>query len=249
MKRLAAVLAVILILLLAVCFFLPKQKAAEQAETGAEQPLPTASQTCAGQLPSETVQQETTLPPEPEDGDFVRVADYIPGIRSELAYATVNNFTGQQIYEFTDACLRFGTVKKLASAAELLAQQGYGLVIWDGYRPVYAQEKLWEICPDPTYVSQPGTGSQSHCRGIAVDVTLYDLQSGALLEMPTGFDDFTAKADRDYGDCTAEAAKNAALLEDIMERCGFKPYSAEWWHYSDTDSYPVEYEFDPANVT
>jgi len=67
-----------------------------------------------------------------------------------------------------------------------------------------------------------------------------------LLEMPTGFDDFSSLADRDYSDCSAQAARNCALLEGIMERCGFKPYSAEWWHYSDTNSYPIEESFDPA---
>lgn len=184
---------------------------------------------------------------EPEEDAFVRAADYIPYLRVELAYATTRNFTGTVIYEFTDAYLRYGTVQKLVRAAEILKEQGYGLVIWDAYRPVYAQERLWEICPDPAYVSKPGTGSQSHCRGLAVDVSLYDLETGEMLEMPTGFDAFSDLADRDYTDCTAEATSNAMLLEDTLAICGFKPYSAEWWHFSDVDSYDVEYAFDPAN--
>lgn len=190
----------------------------------------------------------TELPTEPEREAFVRAADYIPHLRVELAYATTDNFTGTVIYEFTDAYLRYGTVQKLMKAAEILEEQGYGLVIWDAYRPVYAQERLWEICPDPAYVSKPGTGSQSHCRGLAVDVSLYDLETGEMLEMPTGFDTFTALADRDYTDCTSEAASNAMLLEDTLIICGFKPYSAEWWHFSDVDSYDIEYAFDPANL-
>ena len=178
---------------------------------------------------------------------FVCVADYLPHVRVELAYATEQNFTGKVIYDFEDAYLRYGTVCKLMEADAMLAAQGYGIVIWDAYRPVYAQERLWEICPDPAYVSRPGTGSQTHCRGLAVDVSLYDLETGEMLEMPTGFDSFTALADRDYRDCTPEAASNAALLEDTLVACGFKPYSAEWWHFSDTDSYEIEYAFDPAN--
>lgn len=184
-------------------------------------------------------------PPEPANTDFVRVTDWIPDVRQALAYATEENFTGQVIYDFTDAYLRYGTVKKLAKVCEELAQQGIGILIWDGFRPVAAQQKLWDVCPDPTYVSPPGTGTQAHCRGIAVDVTLVELETGELLPMPSGFDEFSALGDRDYSDCGEEAAENARLLEQTMEKYGFKPYSGEWWHFSDTDSYPIEEEFDP----
>lgn len=211
-------------------------------------------------LPSETFPTET-MPPvtepvteaaaepatEPDSSAFVRVADYLPHVRVELAYATADNFTGTVIYDFSDAYLRYGTVQKLMEAEGILSEQGYGLVIWDAYRPTYAQEKLWEVWPDPAYVSPPGTGIQSHCRGLAVDVTLYDLETGELLEMPTGFDSFTSLADRDYSDCTPSAAANAAVLEQTLESCGLKPYRAEWWHFSDTDHYEIEYTFDPAN--
>lgn len=204
-------------------------------------------------IPTEPVivmTQPVTEPPtqavEPTPETFVRVADYLPHVRVELAYATEQNFTGKVIYDFEDAYLRYGTVCKLMEADAILAAQGYGIVIWDAYRPVYAQERLWEICPDPAYVSKPGTGTQSHCRGLAVDVTLYDLETGELLPMPTSFDSFTALADRDYTDCTPSTAANARLLEDTLKNCGFKPYSAEWWHFSDTDSYEIEDAFDPA---
>ena len=188
----------------------------------------------------------TTAPPEPENTDFVRIVDYIPTSVEALAYATEENFTGVQIYDFHDAYLRYGTLLKLRSAALQLESMGYGIVIWDAYRPVYAQERLWNAYPNAAYVSPPGTGTQSHCRGCAVDITLYDLETGELLEMPTGFDDFSKYADRDYRDVSEEAAANARLLEEIMAECGFKPYKAEWWHFTDTVSYDIEYEFDPA---
>lgn len=186
----------------------------------------------------------TTQPSEPEDSDLVRIRDYIPDIVVDLKYATEDNFTGRVIYDFTEPYLRYGTVKKLMAVQEALKAQGVRLKIWDGFRPVSAQEKLWQVCPDPTYVSPPGTGTQSHCRGIAVDITLVEA-NGEELVMPTGFDDFSTLADRDYSDCTAEAAKNALLLETIMEENGFKPYFGEWWHYADTVSYDVEQEFYP----
>lgn len=209
--------------------------------TQAPTTVPPATQTVA---PTTEPALPTTQLPEPEDADFVRIRDYIPDIVVDLKYAAEDNFTGQVIYEFTEAYLRYGTVKKLMAVQEALKSQGLGLKIWDGFRPVSAQEKLWQVCPDPTYVSPPGTGTQSHCRGIAVDITLVDA-TGAELVMPTGFDDFSALADRDYADCTAEAANNARLLEKLMEENGFKPYFGEWWHYADTVSYDVAKDFEP----
>ena len=201
-------------------------------------------------LPAETAPPEeiTILPAEtgePGDDALVRVLDYIPEIRQSLAYATVNNFTGQRIYDFMEAYLRYGTVKKLALVAAELEQQGLYLKIWDGFRPVSAQFTLWEVCPNPTYVANPNTGFSSHSRGNTVDLTLVDAR-GQEIEMPTGFDDFSALADRNYSDCTETAAANARLLQETMEKYGFSSYFGEWWHFSDTQSYPVEEIFEPA---
>lgn len=184
--------------------------------------------------------------PEPAPEDFVSVADWIPGIHTELRYATDNNFTHQVIYDFSGAYLRYGTVQKLAAAQAVLETEGYSLLIWDAFRPVSAQFDLWEICPDPAYVANPETGYSSHSRGNTVDLTLVTPE-GEPVEMPTDFDDFTPLADRDYSDAGETAAANARLLEDAMTAAGFRPYSAEWWHYSDTDSYPVEETFIPAS--
>lgn len=184
------------------------------------------------------------LLPEPEDEDFVRVTDYIPDIVVELRYASSDNFTGQVIYDFTELWLRYGTVKKLMAVQAELRENGLYLKVWDGFRPTAAQFKLWEVCPDPTYVANPNNGFSSHSRGNTVDVTLVD-DSGMELTMPTGFDDFSKLADRDYSDCTLEAADNARLLERIMTEHGFKPYAGEWWHFSDTQTYPVEKELKP----
>ena len=203
--------------------------------------------TTAGTVPAQTPPPETlpeTSAPEPSPSDFVRVLDYIPSARQELMYATADNFTGQVIYDFSDAYLRYGTVKKLEAVCADLSELGLSLKIWDSFRPVSAQFKLWEVCPDPAFVANPETGFSSHSRGSTVDVTLVD-ETGTELEMPTGFDDFSAKADRDYSDCTETAAAHAELLEILMEKHGLKGYSGEWWHYSDTDDYPVEENFSP----
>jgi D-alanyl-D-alanine dipeptidase len=176
---------------------------------------------------------------------FVRVTDHIPNIFIDLRYATENNFTGQAIYDFRDAYLRYGTVKKLIAVQNELRTQGLILKIWDTFRPTAAQFRLWEVCPDPNYVADPTKGFSSHSRGNTLDITLC-YADGTELKMPTGFDDFSPLADRDYSDCAPEAAANAKLLESIMTKHGFTGYAGEWWHYSDVDNYDVDAQFTPA---
>lgn len=184
---------------------------------------------------------------EPQDADFVRVKDYIPTVFIDLRYATNNNFTNQTIYEFKDVWLRYGTVKKLMEVAAEVEQQGLYLKIWDGFRPVSAQFALWEVCPNPKYVANPNEGYSSHSRGNTVDLTLCN-KDGYELWMPTEFDDFSKKADRDYSDCSADTSSNALILEEVMRAHGFDAYFNEWWHFSDSTTYDVETKFDPAKL-
>lgn len=195
--------------------------------------------------PAPTPEPEPVPIPEPLPEEFVRVQDWLPNIQVDLRYATKDNFTGCVIYDFTDAWLRYGTVQKLSAVLERLEPEGYTLLIWDAFRPAEAQFRLWEVCPDPTYVANPNRGFSSHSRGNTVDLTLVSLD-GEAVEMPSGFDDFSARANRDYSDVSQTAAGHARLLEDAMAACGFRPYSGEWWHYSDEDSYPVDEAFSPA---
>lgn len=199
-----------------------------------------------------------TLPPpttdagtsgEPEDSEFVRVRDYIENVITDLKYATEDNFTGKRIYTFDEAYLRYGTVRKLMAVAEKLAEKGYAIKIWDAFRPAAAQFRLWEICPDSTYVANPNKGFSSHSRGNTIDLTVYRISDQNELIMPTGFDDFSKRADRDYSDIEGEAAENAIMLENLMKQFGFKPYFGEWWHFSDVDSYPVEKDFLSDEIT
>ncbi|HRN09264.1 MAG TPA: M15 family metallopeptidase [Lachnospira eligens] len=186
----------------------------------------------------EIITQEITTEKEPEDDEYVLVNKYIPDIYVELMYATDNNFTGVRIYDFTDAYLRYGTVKKLANVQKELKEQGYSLKIWDAYRPFEAQQKLWEVYPDPNYVANPANGMKKHNLGGTVDITMV-AADGTVISMPTEFDDFSLKADRDYSDIEdEEAVKNVMILQNAMENNGFTGYQGEWWDYSDT----VEYE-------
>lgn len=207
-----------------------------------QSPMPTAPEP----IPDPTVNLEEL--PERKDSDLVKVVDYIPDIVVDLKYATEDNFTGNIIYSFTDAYLRYSTVQKLALVQQELRQKGLKLKIWDGFRPVSAQYTLWESYPNPNYVANPETGHSSHSRGNTVDITLVNAQNEEV-EMPTGFDDFTALADRDYSDCTDTAAANAALLQEIMGKHGFSGYEKEWWHYSDGEEYSVAVYFDPGVIS
>ncbi len=188
---------------------------------------------------SEIQDKPSVKPPYiPSDDELVMIKDYIPTIKFDIRYATENNFTGQIIYENSDAYLRYGTVKKLMAVQEELEAMGLSLLIWDAYRPTEAQEKLWDICPDPNFVSDPKNGFSGHCRGGAIDITIVT-SDGTLLEMPSIFDEFTPLADRDYSDVSETAAQNSQMLEDIMLKHGFSGYRKEWWHYSDTTKYDV----------
>lgn len=188
---------------------------------------------------------QDAMPDPPEDAqDFVRVQDYIPDIVVDLRYATTNNFTGTVIYAYDDAWLRYTTVCKLLDAQEQLKAQGYRLCIWDAFRSARSQQTLWETYPDGNYVANPANGYSGHTRGDTVDVTLVTLE-GEPVEMPSGFDDFTALADRDYQDVSAAAAEHAQLLESVMESCGFTGYDKEWWHYSDNDRAQPAPDFEP----
>lgn len=210
----------------------------ERGSASAENSGDDTSRKETASVQTETASQTQSQPEteEPADEELVRVQDYIPMIVVDLKYATEDNFTGTVIYDFTDAYLRYGTVKKLAEAEKEFESLGMRIKIWDAYRPVEAQEKLWEVYPDPVYVADPSYGITSHSRGDTIDCTLVYMD-GSDVEMPTGFDDFSPMADRYYDDCSENAANNARLMEEIMYAHGFTGYEGEWWDFSDEYQY------------
>jgi D-alanyl-D-alanine dipeptidase len=123
-----------------------------------------------------------------------------------------------------------------------LKKQGLGLMIFDGYRPWAVTKLFWEVTPEDKrkFVANPATGSR-HNRGCAVDLSIYDLKTGALVEMPSDFDEFTERASPDYRGGSAEQRKNRDLLRRLMEAEGFIVNSNEWWHfdYKDWKEYQI----------
>jgi D-alanyl-D-alanine dipeptidase len=170
------------------------------------------------------------LPHKKENDLLVNIKDVDASIMTDIIYATDKNFTHHIIYNSSVCLLRKEVAYALAQVQKELNKIGIGLKIWDGFRPLSAQWKLWEICPDEKYVSDPRKGGR-HTRGTAVDVTLVDLRTGKELAMPTGFDDFTEKAWLDYQNISEEVKKNRQLLQDAMHKYGFTGIKTEWWHF------------------
>lgn len=165
----------------------------------------------------------------PATSDLVDIQTVIPSIQVELRYATTNNFTKEVLYPFHHCYLIREAAMRLAEVQEELKASGLGLKVWDGYRPMSVQKKLWDLVQDERYIVNPKKGGR-HTRGTAVDLTLVD-KNGKELVMPTPFDEFTERAHRDYMKTSKEAIANRALLEQVMQRHCFVGMPTEWWHF------------------
>src|SRR6266540_271011 len=161
-------------------------------------------------------------------GEMVDLAPL--GVALDLRYATANNFMHVPLYPVAKAFLRALAAQALVDVNRDLAREGLGVKVFDAYRPYSVTVKMWEPIRNPDFVADPAKGSR-HNRGAAVDLTLVDLRSGKELQMPTGFDDFTARARHDFNDLPAEVIANRARLREVMARHGFEPLPSEWWHY------------------
>jgi len=130
--------------------------------------------------------------------------------------------------------LRRPTANKLERANRMLQSSGRCLVVWDALRPVEVQSSLWEAVPDGNYVGDPHQGTSLHASGVAVDVTLCDL-NGRLLPMPSDFDEFGPRSSTTYRGSDPRAGYNLRLLREAMIGAGFGDYHKEWWHFHDED--------------
>jgi len=147
----------------------------------------------------------------------------------DIRYATDDNFLGRAVYDAPRCLLVPDAAERLRAAERTLRAEGYGLIVWDCYRPRSVQYAMWEILPDPDYVADPARGSR-HNRGAAVDVGLRALD-GRTIQLPTAHDDFTPRAHRDAADLPPEAIANRERLERAMTGAGWVPLSTEWWHF------------------
>jgi D-alanyl-D-alanine dipeptidase len=155
----------------------------------------------------------------------------IPGIVIDLAYTRDNNFMHKRLYPATKTTyLRKPAVAALAAIQQELAAKGFGIKIWDAYRPYSVTKEIWMPVKDARYAADPAKGS-GHNRGIAADLTIIQLNTKEELNMGTAFDNFSDTAHHDFKNLPAEVLANRALLRSVMERHGFIALDSEWWHY------------------
>jgi len=192
---------------------------------------------------------------------FVDAASLAPGLVVDLRYAGADNFVGERIdgYEAPRCLLTEPAAHALAGVQTDLATEGLGLVVFDCYRPQRAVDHFvrWSREPaDPAAAARHHprvpkselfaagyiAARSGHSRGSTVDVALVRAGSAAPLELGTPFDFFDPRSHGDAGDIPAAARANRALLQGAMERRGFRPYPAEWWHFTlANEPYPDSY--------
>jgi CubicO group peptidase (beta-lactamase class C family)/D-alanyl-D-alanine dipeptidase len=180
--------------------------------------------------------------PPAETGEF-RKADLVelttidPTIKVELRYATDNNFLGTPLYpKSAKAYLQRPAAEALARVSKAIAPRGYGLWVFDPYRPWFVTKMFWDATPEKfhMFVADPAKGSR-HNRGCAVDLTLYDLKTGKPVEMVSGYDEFSDRAYPNYWGGTSRQRWHREFLRRAMEDAGFTVYEAEWWHFDFKD--------------
>lgn len=163
---------------------------------------------------------------------MIEVKSFIPTIVYDLRYSTNNNFTKEQLYKNGDKTfLRKPVVGALAEVQKELNPIGYGLKIFDAYRPYKVTEKIWRLVGDERFAADPKKGS-NHNRGLAVDVTLIDLKTGKELNMGSAFDSFSDTSHTSFIQLPKQALKNRFLLKEVMIKHGFHIFETEWWHFS-----------------
>ena len=164
------------------------------------------------------------------DTTFVNLKIYSNDFVYDMKYATADNFLKAKVYDCAECFLRFKTVKALIEANDSFMKMGYKIKLFDCYRPLDIQKKMWKIVPNPSYVADPSKGS-IHNRGGAVDITLVDA-NGKELDMGTPFDFFGIEASYNYPNLSQEIKDNRELLKKVMIEKGFNIFDSEWWHYN-----------------
>ena len=174
--------------------------------------------------------------------DLVELVKLDPTIRLDIRYATKNNFLGKKVYKQKRAFLQRPAAEALVRANQRLRNQGYGLIVFDGYRPWSVTRAFWDATPadKKIFVADPARGSR-HNRGCAVDLSLFDLKTGEIVKMPSEYDEMTERAHINYECATPEAKRLRELLREAMTAEGFNVYEPEWWHYDykDWKEYPI----------
>ena len=176
-----------------------------------------------------------TAPPKESNKREAHLIELItldPTIKLDIRYATDNNFVGRSVYPEARAFLQKPAANAVVRVHRKLQEKGLGIVIFDGYRPWTITKLFWDVVPEDKrkFVADPAKGSK-HNRGCAVDLSIYDLKTGQLIDMPSGYDEFTERASPDYRGGTPAQTANREMLRKLMEAEGFTVNPNEWWHF------------------
>ncbi|MFD2936697.1 M15 family metallopeptidase [Spirosoma flavum] len=164
------------------------------------------------------------------DNELVDMRQLIPDAHFDVTYATNNNIVKRKLYPTADVFMRKPAALALRQASENLKKQGFGLVLFDGYRPYAVTVLFYEEIKDTTFVANPHKGSR-HNRGMAIDLSLYDQKTGKRLSMPSDYDETTPRAFHNYMKSDSASLAHRAVLRSAMEQVGFAIFPWEWWHY------------------
>ncbi len=190
------------------------------------------------------ISAQTFIPKEEKkrEADLIELIKLDKTIKLDIRYARADNFVGEPVYTEARAFMQRPAADAIVRVNQKLKEKNLGLVIFDGYRPWSVTKLFWEVVEldQRKFVANPEKGSK-HNRGCAVDLSIYDLKTGELLEMPSDFDNFTEKASPDYKGGTTQQRENRDLLRRLMEDEGFTVNSNEWWHfdYKDWEKYAI----------
>jgi zinc D-Ala-D-Ala dipeptidase len=161
----------------------------------------------------------------------------------EIRYATTENFMHEKLYDCAVCLLQPEVGRALADANDYFCELGYRIKIYDCYRPLDVQKRMWQLFPNATYVANPYEGGSVHNRGAAVDITLVTLE-GCYVEMGSDYDFFGQEAHIDHTHFPPEVLAHRKLFLEGMRRFGFQPVRTEWWHFS----YQRNYAYSISNL-
>ncbi len=171
-----------------------------------------------------------------KESDLVELIKLDSTIKLDIRYATNNNLVGRPVYTEARAFLQRPAAEALAKVNNELKSLGYGLLIFDGYRPWSVTKIFWDITPKEKkkFVANPKEGSK-HNRGCAIDLSLFEIATGKEVEMTGEYDEMSERSYPDYKGGTEKQRKMRDLLRSKMEANGFKVYEFEWWHFDFND--------------